>query len=157
MKWPLLVALAIPACGDIPKHSGSARIDGTVEGLTLASSEAVAISFELGRRLRLAASGVACERIHDGDNLTIDLANASTGTFHVVPGFPDNGSLTGQEARAQACPTDAALPCHRLVRSGTITITRLDAGIGGVVEGTFDVVFADGEVSGSFSALRCDG
>ena len=60
------------------------------------------------------------------------------------------------QARAHACPADSSTPCHDLVRDGKVTITRVDPGTGGAVEGSFELTFADGEVSGSFSAVRCN-
>jgi hypothetical protein len=41
------------------------------------------------------------------------------------------------------------------VRGGSVTITRIDPGAGGIVEGTFHVELADGTVDGTFSAPRC--
>lgn len=154
----LLVAGAFFAgsgCGDIPRHTGSSHVESSLQGLAVGNQSGGAIALSDATRIRLGTTELTCETTHASDNLTIDLATATVGTFHVVPDYPALGSLAPLEARAHACPASATAPCHNLVQSGTVTITSVDASLGGHVEGTFALSFTDGSVSGSFSAIFC--
>lgn len=143
---------------------GSATMQATVPGLTLNSATAVAIARTRAPTLqiKLAVSSLTCTSTLGPDHITIDLGALTTGTFTVVKGYPQTQSLASFQARAHACngsspgAADAGpTGCHEEVTSGDVTITRLDDP-GGIVEGSFDVVFVDGEISGDFSARRCD-
>jgi len=149
--------LGLASCG-LEMHSGEARVDGSIQGLNVSSPNAAAIAINQGTRVRLAATNLACELTLGGaDHVTIDLATPSTGTFHLIPGYPLQSSLSALQARAHACPADKTAPCHDMVQNGTVTITRFDSQVGGTIEGTFAITFRDGQVSGAFTALRCDG
>jgi hypothetical protein len=90
--------------------------------------------------------------------LTIDIGSAQPGTFTVVKGYPASTALASFQARAHACPRgnqgQTGL-CFDQVVSGTVTITRVDPP-GGFVDGTFDVTFSTGHLTGAFTARRCD-
>lgn len=154
--------LGAPGCGgQEPVAPGVGTIRGGIAGLSLACEPGVAVAraFPPTTEIKLAAGGLACDALQSSDRLTIDLGDAAVGTYAVVVGFPAKPKLARFQARAHACPaqrpdgTDP--PCHDQVRSGTVTVTRYDGAPGGRIEGTFDITFADGQVSGSFSAARC--
>ncbi|GAC1560573.1 MAG: hypothetical protein NVS3B10_18790 [Polyangiales bacterium] len=146
--------------GRIPP--GTAQIRSTIPGVTLQNDQGTAVALLDGStlELRLASGALSCVKTVEVDRLSVDLGAAQVGTFPVVTGYPALGTLGPAQARAHACPaTDPAAPpqtnCDQQARSGTIVVRKLDPDLGGLVEGTFDVVFADGEVSGTFSARRC--
>jgi prepilin-type processing-associated H-X9-DG protein len=157
-----LVATTGACMGPTLVEPGVGTIHGEITGLSLAcdAGPAVARSFPPTTELKLAASGLACDALQISDRLTIDLGDATVGTYAVVVGFPPKPSLARFQARAHACPAQhsdgTSSPCHDQVRGGTVSVTRYDGAPGGRVEGTFDVTFADGHVTGSFAAARCD-
>lgn len=141
-------------------HAGTGTMKGTLPTLALETNTGVAVSrsFPPSTEIKIGASGVACESLDAGDRITIDIGAAAPGVYTLVKGYPNKADLSTAQARAHACPAnsnDTAVPCHNLVKSGTVTITRFDGGKGGIIEGTFQISFADGDVSGTFSALRC--
>lgn len=144
------------------KHAGEATIVGTVDGLQLASDRGVSIArmFPPTTELKVSPGGVACEDTQGGDRITFDLGDDKPGSYTVVVGYPSKAGLSAAQARAHVCPArpDGAEqpPCHDLVRSGTVTVTRFDASKGGRIEGSYELVLVDGNVSGTFSAYRCD-
>lgn len=140
------------------RHAGSGAMAGGLTGLALSCDDGVSIArwFPPSMEIKVATAGVSCETVQDGDRITIDIGDTKPGTYNVVTGFPNKANLSAAQARAHACPADSSKPCHDLVRDGKVTVTRVDPGTGGAVEGTFELTFADGEVSGSFSAVRCN-
>jgi hypothetical protein len=155
-----LFVLCAIGCGSMKtdeRHAGTGSIQGEVQGLSLASTSGVSIarSFPPSTEIKIAPDSVSCETVQAGERITIDLGGASPGQYTVVKGYPSKADLSTNQARAHACPADGS-PCHDLVRSGTVTVSRYDSEVGGHVEGTFEITFADGTVSGSFSAIRCD-
>jgi hypothetical protein len=145
-------------CGSAETHTGSGTIVGTVEGMNLASNQGVAIArmFPPTTEIKVSPSGVTCEAVQAGDRITFDLGAEKTGTYTIMVGYPNKALLTAAQARAHVCPAGGDAPCHSQVRSGTVTVTRFDAQEGGRIEGSYDLVLADGKVSGTFSAYRCD-
>ena len=148
--------------GDGAVLNGPATITSTLPGVALESKGGFSIARLIAPNLevRVAANVVSCSNTTSADHLSIDFGGVTVGDYDVVKGYPLKTSLAGFQARAHACPASAtpdsgpASPCHEAVRSGKVSVTRVDDP-GGVVEGTFDVVFADGEVKGTFSAARC--
>jgi hypothetical protein len=155
----LLAALGCAA--QIGVAPGEGTVQGDLRGLPLACDAGVAVarSFPPTTEIKIAPSGLACDALKASDRLTIDLGDAAVGTYTVVMGFPAKPLLARFQARAHACAAQLAdgttPPCHDQVRAGTVTITRYDPEPGGRIEGTFDVTFADGQLSGTFSATRC--
>lgn len=155
----LLAALGCAA--QIGVSPGEGSVQGEVRGLTLSCTRGVAVarSFPPTTEIKIAPAGLACDALKASDRLTIDLGDAAVGTYTVVVGFPAKPLLARFQARAHACAAQLAdgttPPCHDQVREGTVTLTRYDAEPGGRIEGTFDVTFADGQVTGTFSAARC--
>jgi hypothetical protein len=160
MRWFLLLPVVLFGCSmkTEERHAGSGAMAGSITGLTLACDDGVSIarSFPPSTEIKVAPNGVSCETVRDGDHVTIDLGDSKPGTYTVVKGFPIKADLSSAQARAHACPSDPAKPCHDLVRGGSVKVTRIDPDTGGAVEGTFELEFADGNVSGSFSAIRCN-
>lgn len=153
-----IVFVVAMGCGP-NKLTGKAEVQGSVPGFSLSSSN----GFSIGRtmppnaEIMIATTELACLTIDTSDHVTIDLGDMSPGTYRIRSGYPYRTSLAHDEARAHACPAQRTkLPCDEKVTGGTVTITRYDADGAGVIEGTFDIVFADGEISGSFTAPRCD-
>jgi hypothetical protein len=139
---------------------GSARITGSLPGLSLATDDGPAIvrANLPTLQVKLAPSALTCGATQDSDRVTIDIGSAQPGTFTVVKGYPSSTSLAAFQARAHACPggnQGQTGACYEQVVGGTVTITRVDDP-GGFIDGTFDVTFSSGEISGSFSARRCD-
>ncbi len=153
--------LAFGCTAQIGVGPGEGSVQGDLQGLTLSCTAGVAIarSFPPGTEIKIAPGGLACDALKASDRITIDLGDAVVGTYTVVRGYPAKPLLAGFQARAHACaaqlPDGTTPPCHDQVRAGTVTITRYDPDPGGRIEGTFDVTFADGALSGSFSAARC--
>jgi hypothetical protein len=140
--------------------SGEGRISGAIQGLQLETTTGVAITNATppATEIIIAPNGVACGVKGGGDRIIIDIARSQVDSFTIVKGHPYVVDLGAQQARASACPTGNAVdqsPCHTVVSGGSVEITRFDADPGGRVEGTFHVIFADGDVTGTFSALRC--
>jgi hypothetical protein len=105
----------------------------------------------------IALHDLACGYVGRSDHLTIDLGGIGVGTYTVAVGYPFLSNLHRDEARVHACRAQASQqPCDQQAIGGQIAISRYDADASGGVEGTFDVKFVDGEVSGSFQAPRCD-
>ncbi|MGZ3423312.1 MAG: hypothetical protein ACXVEE_35955 [Polyangiales bacterium] len=156
--WPLAVVVLGCSLETDERHAGTGAITGDLENLALACDSGVSIarSFPPSLEIKIARGGVSCETVQSGDRVTIDLGDASPGTYTVVTGYPQKAKLSAAQARAHACSADTAQPCHDLVRSGSVTVTRLDPDIGGIVEGTFELDFADGNLTGSFAAVRCN-
>ncbi len=159
----LSFALLLSACGSHEEHhAGTATIIGTVEGLHLESDHAVSIArmFPPSTELKVSPSGVACEETQGGDRITFDLGDEKPGLYTVVVGYPSKTGLSPAQARAHACAAKPEgsdqPPCHDLVRSGQVNVTRFDTAKGGLIEGTYTLELADGKVSGTFSAYRCD-
>jgi hypothetical protein len=158
---PLVVALS--GCGaHDEKHAGEATIVGTVQGLELATDHGVSIArmFPPTTEVKVSPSGVACEETQAGDRITFDLGDEKPGLYTVVVGYPSKADLSAAQARAHVCPAKPEggeqPPCHDVVRSGEVTVTRFDSNKGGRVEGSCKLELADGSVSGTFSAYRCD-
>ena len=154
-----LVALGCAA--QVGVATGEASVQGDLQGLALSCSAGVAVARSLPptTQLKIAASGLACDALTASDRLTIDLGDAAVGTYTVVSGYPARPLLARFQARAHACAAPLAdgttPPCHDQLRAGTVTVTRYDPEPGGRVEGTFDLTFADGQLTGTFSAARC--
>lgn len=142
------------------RHAGSGSMDGTLTGLTLSTEGGFAIAENSTTgtpEVKVAAQGLACEDQNAGDRITIDFGSTQVGTFKVVPGYPYKSNLTGLQARAHACPANfVGNDCNNHVQGGTIVVTKNEAQFGGYIEGTFELTFPDGTVSGSFRALYCD-
>lgn len=162
----LLLASVTIACSAIKPADeqgpppGIATTTGTIEGLTLASDHGVSIarSFPPTMELKIAIDALTCTETQASDRITIDVGGSTPGTYTVVKGFPNKTSLAAFQARAHACPKkvgDVPSACHESVVSGKVVLTRVDPEVGGVVEGTFDLTLADGDVHGTFSATRC--
>lgn len=150
------------ACSTVGPATGKAQITTTIPGVTLTSNEAVSIAREElpTTQLKVGLDNVACDSSLDANRITIDIHSVHVGTFTVREGYPSLDKLVAGEARAHVCPPQPAgttnpAPCHEQVRTGTVTVTRYDRAVGGTIEGTFQITFADGDVTGSFSALRC--
>lgn len=150
--------LLLSGCGSGETHTGSGTIVGTVEGMKLASDRGVSIArmFPPTTEIKVSPSGVTCESVQGGDRITFDLGAQKTGYYTVVTGFPNKANLSAAQARAHICAAGDDTPCHDQVRSGTVTVTRFDGGEGGVIEGKYELELADGKVSGTFSAYRCN-
>ena len=140
--------------------TGTATASGTVPGLALDSPTArsIARSEPPFTQLMIAPTELTCSVIDTSDHITIDLGAQTTGTYVVVKGFPTKPGLSGFQARAHACPAAAtnAAPCHDQILKGQVVVMKYDAAPGGKVEGTYELTFADGTITGSFSALRCN-
>jgi hypothetical protein len=164
MRWFLLLPVVLFGCSmkTEERHAGSGAMAGSITGLTLACDDGVSIarSFPPSTEIKVAPNGVSCETVRDGDHVTIDLGDSKPGTYTVVKGFPIKADLSSAQARAHICPAKPEgqdqPPCHDVVRSGRVTVTKFDDGKGGRVEGTYELELADGKVSGTFSAYRCD-
>lgn len=157
------VVLALVGCGsEEPElRAGDGVIHGQVEGLALASKDGVSIarSFPPTTEIKISPGGVACEAVQGGDRITIDLGDSRVGRYTIVVGFPRKSSLSRDQARAHACPAKTGPedpPCHEQVVSGDVIVTRYDPDPGGRIEGNFRISFVDGDVTGTFSALRCN-
>lgn len=166
MKLSLLfsVALFCGACSitSDERHAGTGSIQGTVEGLELATNQGVSITrFSPPTiEIKISPGGVACETVQGGHRITIDTGDDKPGTYTVVRGFPNKALLSAAQARAHVCPaTDGQTPpaCHESVRSGTVVLTKVEKNFGGHVAGTYEIELADGSLSGSFDALNCNG
>lgn len=147
--------------GSPEHHYGEGTISGTLEGMELETDHGVSIarSFPPMTEVKVSPGGLECEFVQSGDRLTFDFGAQTTGQYTVVVGYPSMAGLSAAQARAHVCPAkhgDDEAPCHNQVRSGTLSITRYDTSPGGRVEGSYHVVLADGELSGTFSAYRCD-
>jgi hypothetical protein len=148
-------------CSTHPPATGEGSIDGGIEGLSLACASGVAVSrsFPPTTEIKIAAGALDCSSMLASDRLTIDLGDQQVGTYTVVAGYPLKPNLARFQARAHACPAQLPdgtnPPCHDQVRGGTVDVTRYDAEPGGRIEGTFDITFSDGHVTGTFSAARC--
>jgi len=159
----LSLVLCFLGCGPPEKehHAGTATIVGTVEGLQLASEHGVSIArmFPPTTELKVSPGGVACEETQGGDRITFDLGGEKPGVYTVVVGYPSKAGLSPAQARAHVCakrPEGAEQPpCHDVVRSGSVTVTKFDPATGGRIEGSYRLELADGAVSGTFSAYRC--
>ena len=160
----LSLAFVTIACSPVKPDPGPApgkgTITGSIEGLTLASDHGVSIarSFPPTIELKIAIDGLTCGDTQGSDRITIDVGASAPGTYTVVRGYPNKASIAGFQARAHACPKtidDQPSACHESVSAGKVVLTRVDDEIGGLVEGTFDLTFADGSVQGTFSATRC--
>jgi hypothetical protein len=106
----------------------------------------------------VAPNDLACAPKGGGDRVVLDISQQKVGPFTVVVGHPYVSFLGADQAHAEVCPAGDPgnqPPCHSLVRGGRVVITRLDAAVGGTVEGTFHIELADGVVDGTFSAVRC--
>ena len=143
-----------------PLDPGSTSIHSTLPTLALDTDDgpAVARTSLPTLQLKLAPSTLTCTSTLESDRVTIDVGSLQPGTFTVVKGYPASTSLAGFQARAHACPggnQGQTGTCYDQVIGGTVTITRVDDA-GGFVDGTFDVKFSTGEISGAFSARRCN-
>lgn len=162
VRHSFFALVALCACGDAGTHDfGSGTIVGAVEGMDLATDHGVAIarSFPPMTEVKVAPGGVECEFVQAGDRVTFDVGDEKPGRYTLVVGFPPMAGLSRDQARAHVCAAKrdgVEPPCHDMVRSGWIELTRRDPQKGGRVEGSYHVVLADGELSGSFSALLCD-
>ncbi len=160
----LALLLALSSCSSRSPddtRAGSGVIHGQVEGLALACKDGVSIarSFPPTTEIKISPGGVTCGTVQGGDRVTIDLGDARVGTYTIVRGYPSKSSLSRDQARAHACPakvSDVDPPCHDLVLSGDVRVTRYDPEPGGRIEGTFRVSLADGDVTGAFSAVCCN-
>ena len=142
--------------------NGAAKITGAITGSMIASENGVAVadsrppSFEI----KVAAAGLACGKAPTGDHITFDLGASQPGTYTIVKNYPLTVSLSPSQARAHVCgaaTVDGAIAgCHDDARSGSVIITKIDPAGGGSVEGSFQLTIADGELHGTFSALRCN-
>lgn len=155
--------LAVSSCGLDPDehHYGEGTIVGQLEGMSLATDHGVAIArmFPPMTEIKVSPGGVECEFVQAGDRITFDLGDEQPGSYTLVTGYPPMAGLSRAQARAHVCPAkhgEDEAPCHNMVRSGSVQITRFDQGKGGRIEGSYHVVLADGELSGTFSAYRCD-
>ena len=141
---------------------GTASVTGTVTGLALESPDAQSIvrMYPPHLQLKIAIASLDCTSTQKSDHLTFDLGSAQPGTYTIVKGYPSETSLSGFQARGHACPAtvdpDATPACHNSVLSGSITLTAVGDAARGRVDGSFELVLADGKVTGTFSALRCD-
>jgi hypothetical protein len=157
----LCLSTAVAACGasDEQRRYGSGTIVGGVDGLPLATENGVSIarSFPPGLEVKVSPGGLSCEAVQGGDRVTIDLGAARPGTYAVVVGYPNKATLSPNGVRVHVCPAkEANLPCHNQVRGGTVVVRTVEDVSNGRVEGTFEIELADGAVSGSFSAVRCN-
>lgn len=168
----VLPLVALLGCGSPPSEdafaaptpqkegaSGTATIDGTLDGLSLDSSTARAIARVTSPtvEIMLAPTTLDCRTMGTTDHLTIDLGAEATGTYAVMKGYPKKPSLQGFEARVHACPANLQdVQCREDVLGGRVDVTRFDGAAGGSVVGTYTLQFANGTLSGTFSALRCD-
>ena len=163
LLFVLLLASAPFACGP-PTIVGTADVQGSVSGVAFTSTKAQSIVRTLpasgdpqNGEIMIALGDLACGWVGRSDHLTLDLGGIGVGTYTVVKGYPFLSSLHHDQARAHACRAQSMqTTCDQHVLGGQIVITRYDADASGGVEGTFDVKFVDGEVSGSFQAPRCD-
>ena len=143
--------------------SGPAVIEGAVTGLALASPHALSIARHTpgasNLQLKLAALNLTCTLTEAADHLTFDLGAEKVGTYVIGKGYPTLTTVGQDQARGHACPGNSdptsGPGCHDAVLSGSITITKI-GGLEDPVEGTFVLKLIDGDVSGSFSAYRCD-
>jgi hypothetical protein len=161
-----VVCCAVLACSPIKPadpgpQPGKGTITGGIDGLALATDRGVSIAraFPPSTEVKIAIDGLTCTDTQASDRVTIDLGSSQPGTFTVVKGYPSKTSLASFQARAHACPMmiDPQQPsaCHESLTAGIVVVTRVDPDVGGVVEGTFDLTFVDGQVKGTFSATRC--
>jgi hypothetical protein len=159
MKRALAVFALLLGCGSPEHHTGSGTIVGTVEGMNLASDHGVAIArmYPPLTQIKVSPSGVTCETVQAGDRVTFDIGAEKVGVYTVVVGYPNKALLSAAQARAHVCPVNdsSESQCHDQVRSGKVTITRFDGGEGGTIEGSYELELADGKISGTFSAYRC--
>ncbi len=159
MKRALGFALLVGCGSPAENRTGSGTIVGTVEGMNLATERGVSIArmFPPTTQIKVSPSGVTCETTQAGDRITFDLGAQKTGTYTVVVGYPSKPSLSAAQARAHVCPAsdNAESACHNQVRSGKVIVTRFDAAEGGTIEGSYELELADGKVSGTFAAYRC--
>lgn len=151
------------AKADAGPSVGTASVTGAVTGLSLESPNAVAIAraFPPHLQLKIALAPLNCTVTEATDHLTFDLASADVGTYTVVKGYPAETALGSFQARGHACPAkgvdpDATPACHNMVLSGSVVLTKVDPDPRGMVVGSFELILADGKVTGTFSALRCD-
>ena len=163
LSLPLLaVVVGFVACGP-PALVGSADVQGSVSGVAFTSPKAQSIVRTLpasgdpqNGEIMIALHDLACGWVGRSDHLTIDLGGIGVGTYTIVTGYPFLTSLHRNEARVHECTGGSSQTCDQKVIGGQVAISRYDADASGGVEGTFDVKFVDGEVSGSFQAPRCD-
>lgn len=160
MRKLLLPVLLLLGCGPAEHHTGSGTIVGTIEGMNLQSDHAVAIArmYPPQTQIKVAPDGVTCETVLGGDRITFDVGAEKPGIYTLVAGYPSKANLSAAQARAHVCPANdtSESQCHDIVRRGKVTITRFDTNEGGRIDGSYEVELADGTVSGTFSAYRCD-
>ena len=153
---------------------GTAQITGGVTGVPMDTTTGVSIAKlePPALQIKIAVSAISCTATDVADHITIDVANAAVGSYTVVKGYPRLPDLAGFQARAHICPakvdatSDAGVsetgfdagppPCHDQLRVGTVELTRVDNKVNGTIEGKFDLTFTDGQVTGTFSAPRCN-
>ena len=151
------------ACGH-PKIVGSATVHGDLANMPLASTNAQSIlrtkttnGDPSNGELMIADGDLACDFVARSNHLTIDLGGIGVGTYTVVAGYPTMSRLGRWEARVHACPPQrSGGACDEKVLGGQVVVTSYATDASGEAEGTFDLKFADGELTGTFTAPRCN-
>ncbi len=161
-----LALILMAACSAEPTSaSDTAHLTGTVKSKVLTPKSAVATSSASGLSLVISDKSDTCGVTHAQGATTIALAvpgaPVAPGTFNVTDVTRSDAGSNGASATFRAADQSCKVVVAETATSGSVTIkqvlTELGAAGASHVRGTFTLVFADGDVTGDFDALLCDG
>lgn len=163
MRWLLVLSLLAAACDSEPTSSpDTAHLDGTVARKTLTPRSALARYEPLASGARGLVVVVSdrestCTAMHtqSATSVTLSLGGLAPGTYAVVVKSPGSGDATAVFTVAdQACKATV----NENGTSGSINVKDVVSDLSNGtsrVRGSFNVVFADGTVTGDFDASLC--
>jgi len=142
--------------------SGTASVEGTIQGLAIPATDAVGLSsVVMNGSMTEAAVGAIITNVANACSVLQNHGSPSDASSLVVAVAVDSGSVapgkydivsqgfgaTASYALSQSCVTQAT----ETATSGTVTISS----VGSSVNGSFDLMFGSDHLTGTFSAPIC--
>ncbi len=161
-----LALLFMTACSAEPTSApDTAHLTGTVKSKVLTPKSAVATASASGLSLLISDKSNTCGVSHaQGANtiaFAIPGAPVAPGTVNVTDVTQNDAGSSGASATFRAADQSCNAVVAENAASGSVTIKQVLTELGATgashVRGTFTLVFADGDVTGDFDAVLCDG